>query len=348
MERLLTGYPEREERVLHTGPNARLREISFDQDPTAQFVVDVKSHLLLANERARTLFGLTPRDLGRPLQDLEVSYRPADLRSCIDEAHSRHQVVQLREVAWPTAGGEPRYFNVQVTPIVDAAETPLGSKIIFTDVTRQRELQEELQRSRQELETAYDELQSTNEELETTNEELQSTVEELETTNEELQSTNEELETMNEELQSTNEELETVNQELRQRGTDLSRSNVFLGGILRSVPLAIIVLDEQLRVELWNDVAADLWGLRANEVHGQHFFGLDIGLPVEQLKQPIAGLMRQGDNRFETEINAMNRRGRQIRLRVQCVSIGAADQGRGIIILMEELVRPVAAPVTTH
>ena len=272
MERLLTGYPEREERVLHTGPNARLREISFDQDPTAQFVVDVKSHLLLANERARTLFGLTPRDLGRPLQDLEVSYRPADLRSCIDEAHSRHQVVQLREVAWPTAGGEPRYFNVQVTPIVDAAETPLGSKIIFTDVTRQRELQEELQRSRQELETAYEELQSTNEELETTNEELQSTVEELETTNEELQSTNEELETMNEELQSTNEELETVNQELRQRGTDLSRSNVFLGGILRSVPLAIIVLDEQLRVELWNDVAADLWGLRANEVHGHYFF----------------------------------------------------------------------------
>jgi hypothetical protein len=44
-----------------------------------------------------------------------------------------------------------------------------------------------------------------------------------------------ELETMNEELQSTNEELQTVNPELRQRGTDLSRSNVFLGGILRSV-----------------------------------------------------------------------------------------------------------------
>src|SRR4026208_1936321 len=87
--------------------------------------------------------------------------------------------------------------------------------------------------------------QSTNEELETTNEELQSTVEELETTNEELQSTNEELETMNEELQSTNEELETVNEELRQRGSDLSRSNTFLGGILRSVPLAVIVLDEE-------------------------------------------------------------------------------------------------------
>ena len=346
-ERLLTGYPEREDRVLQTGPPARLREISFDQDPTAQFVVDVKSHLLLVNARARELFGLNARDLGRPLQDLEVSYRPVELRSCIDEAHTRRQVVQLRDVSWPTVSGESRYFNVQVTPIVDSAETSLGSKVIFIDVTRQHELQEELQRSRQELETAYEELQSTNEELETTNEELQSTVEELETTNEELQSTNEELETMNEELQSTNEELETVNQELRQRGTDLSRSNIFLGGILRSVPLAVIVLDEQLQVELWNDVAADLWGLRADEVHGKHFFGLDIGLPVEQLKQPIAGLMRHGDHRFEAEIEAMNRRGRQIRLRVQCVSIGTAEHGRGIIVLMQETPRSEPA-LTRH
>ncbi|HKC54499.1 MAG TPA: CheR family methyltransferase [Vicinamibacterales bacterium] len=347
-DRLLAGYPERDERALHSGPPARLRDISFDQDPIAQLVVDVKSHLLLANARARELFGLNPRDLGRPLQDLEVSYRPVELRSCIDDAHARRQVVQMREVAWPAPGGEPRYFNVQITPIVDAADTPLGSKVIFSDVTRQRELQDELQRSRQELETAYEELQSTNEELETTNEELQSTVEELETTNEELQSTNEELETMNEELQSTNEELETVNQELRQRGTDLSRSNIFLGGILRSVPLAVIVLDEQLQVELWNDVAADLWGLRADEVHGRHFFGLDIGLPVEQLKQPIAGLTRQGDQRFEAEINAMNRRGRQIRLRVQCVGIGSAEHGRGIILLMQEAPRHEAAPATRH
>jgi two-component system CheB/CheR fusion protein len=341
-ERLLTGYPEREERMLLTGPPARLREISFDQDPTAQFVVDGKSHLLLVNGRARELFGLTTRDLGRPLQDLEVSYRPVELRSCIDQAHERRQVVHVREVAWPTPGGDPRYFNVQVTPIIDAADAPLGSKVIFTDVTRQRELQDELQRSRQELETAYEELQSTNEELETTNEELQSTVEELETTNEELQSTNEELETMNEELQSTNEELETVNEELRQRGSDLSRSNVFLGGILRSVPLAVIVLNEQLQVELWNDVAADLWGLRADEVNGRHLFGLDIGLPVEQLKQPIAALMRHGDQRVDTQIDAINRRGRQIRLHVQCVGIGSGELGRGVIILMQELGRPPA------
>ena len=336
-QRLMIGAESRDDRTLATPQSLRLREISFEQDPTAQLVVDMNGQLLMVNARGRELFGLTGRDVGRLLQDLELSYRPVDLRSCIDEAHTRRHIVMLRDVAWPNVAGDSRYFNVQVTPITDTAEGALGSKIVFVDITRQHELQEDLQHSRQELETAYEELQSTNEELETTNEELQSTVEELETTNEELQSSNEELETMNEELQSTNEELETVNEELRQRGIDLSRSNVYLSGILRNVPLAVIVLDGDLQVELWNDVAADLWGLRADEVQRKHFFGLDIGLPVEQLKQPLAALLREGDQHFRAEVNAINRRGRRVRLRVECVSIAGGDHGKGIIMLMQEI-----------
>lgn len=50
--------------------------------------------------------------------------------------------------------------------------------------------------------------------LQLTRENLQATVEELETSNEELQATNEELLASNEELQSTNEELQSVNEEL--------------------------------------------------------------------------------------------------------------------------------------
>jgi two-component system CheB/CheR fusion protein len=349
VDRMMTGYPDRETRPVAATVSGRLRDISFDQDPTAQFVVDASGKLLFANARARMLFGIGTRDIGRPLQDLEVSYRPVDVRSCIDEAHTRQQLVLLRDIAWPTPGGEHRYFNVQVTPIIDSAEGSIGSKIIFFDVTRAHELQQELQRSRQELETAYEELQSTNEELETTNEELQSTVEELETTNEELQSTNEELETMNEELQSTNEELETVNEELRQRGIDLAKINNFLGGVLRNVPLAVIVLDRELHVELWNDVAEDLWGLRAEEVRGKHFFGLDIGLPIEHLKQPIAALTRQSDQPpFEVEVQALNRRGRQVRLRVRGGTTPATNQtGSGVIILMQQ-VDPVQPAQVTH
>jgi two-component system CheB/CheR fusion protein len=338
----LHGYPAvREERPAIAAMSNRLREISFDQDPTAQIVVDARSTILLANTRARDLFGLSSRDIGRPLQDLELSYRPVELRSCIDDAHHRCQAVQIREVAWPTSNGDPRFFTVQVTPIFDGADASLGTKILFVDVTRQHELQDELQRSRQDLETAYEELQSTNEELETTNEELQSTVEELETTNEELQSTNEELETMNEELQSTNEELESLNQELRRRGLDLTRSNVFLSGILRSVPLGVVVMNDDLHIELWNDVAADMWGLRQDEVQGKHFLGLDIGLPVQQLRQPLLALRHAPDTVSETVVQATNRRGRPITVRALCASVGgAAADGHGVILLMQESDQP--------
>jgi two-component system CheB/CheR fusion protein len=54
----------------------------FDVSPTAQFVIDANGVLAVFNERARTQFGIVPSDLGRPFQDLEVSYRPVERRIC--------------------------------------------------------------------------------------------------------------------------------------------------------------------------------------------------------------------------------------------------------------------------
>src|SRR5262249_50690631 len=154
---------------------------------------------------------------GRPFHDLEVSYRPAELRSHLATMRESRTSVWLRDVEWHRSANERLYLDIQLVPLVDARARLLGTAIIFNDVSRFRQLQDELESTNRQLETAYEELQSTNEELETTNEELQSTVEELETTNEELQSTNEELETMNEELQSMNDELQTTNEQLRDR-----------------------------------------------------------------------------------------------------------------------------------
>src|SRR5262249_55887985 len=163
------------------------------------------------------------------IHELELSYRPLELRSLIAQVLEQRRTLVLRDVNWESQGREARHFDVHVAPIGNDVSTRIpGISVAFVDVSRIQELQQQLTRSKQDLETAYEELQSTNEELETTNEELQSTVEELETTNEELQSTNEELETMNEELQSSNEELQTMNEELRDRSEDLNRANSLL------------------------------------------------------------------------------------------------------------------------
>jgi two-component system CheB/CheR fusion protein len=322
----------------HSSPDAEdVRQASFETVPVAQFAVDLEGHLTVANLQARALFGLTGRDIGRPLQDLELSYRPVELRSLIDRALAERHQVTLRDVERRT-GTDVAFFDVQVAPLQTTVGTTVGTSVTFTDVTRYRRLQESLEDSKAKLETAFEELQSTAEELETTNEELQSTNEELETTNEELQSTNEELETMNEELQSTNEELETINDELQQRTLDLNEVNSFLESILVSLRAGVVVLDEDLRVRAWNDHAAELWGLRADEVQGQHFVNLDIGLRTDQLLPLVRSTLSGEDGDDHLTVDATNRRGRVIRCRVTCSQLlSPTNEVRGAIVLMEEV-----------
>ncbi|HEV7477218.1 MAG TPA: CheR family methyltransferase, partial [Burkholderiales bacterium] len=194
----------------------RLLDQSSEESPVARIVVDENGVLALVNQRARVLFRIDPGDVGRLLHDLELSYRPAELRSLIERAYGERRPIAQTNVERRLDDGSVQMLDILVAPLFDDQGVPLGVAITFLDVSYVQELKDELRRSREELQTTNEELQSSNEELETTNEELQSSNEELETTNEELQSTNEELETMNEELQSTNEELQTVNDQLRQ------------------------------------------------------------------------------------------------------------------------------------
>ena len=291
---------------------------------------------MLANARARTLFKLSVDDLARPFQDLELSYRPLELRSKIQQAYLERHPSPVYEVEWPTAGGELASLEVQITPLLDEHQALLGASVGFADVTRSRRYKAELEHANQGLEDAYAELQSTNEELETTNEELQSTVEELETTNEELQSTNEELETMNQEMQATNEELQTINDELGQRTAELNQLNAFLESIWAGLGGAVVVLDAELRVLVWNHGSEDLWGVRQEEVQGQHFLNLDIGLPVDQVRPALRQAMSSEDGARTTMVDATNRRGRPLRCRVTCSPLVDNDKTvRGVIVVVE-------------
>jgi two-component system, chemotaxis family, CheB/CheR fusion protein len=315
-----------------------IRDAGFEAAPLAQIIVDHSNRLAAANLQARMLFGLGRRDLGSLIQDLELSYRPVELRSRIEQVYTQRHAISLRDVEWQS-GAEVRIVDVQVSPLASSTGEPLGVTVTFSDVTRYRRLQEALQDSKRDVETAYEELQSTVEELETTNEELQSTNEELETTNEELQSTNEELETMNEELQSTNEELETINDELQQRTDELNDVNAFLEAVLGSLSAGVVVVDRELRVQAWNDAARDLWGLRADEVQGEHLLNLDIGLPVDELRKPVRSVLA-GEGPSELSIDAVNRRGHPIRCTVLLAPLSTnGREVRGAILMME-----IAAP----
>jgi two-component system CheB/CheR fusion protein len=315
-----------------------IRELAFRASPVPQIVVTGDDTVAMINEQAETTFGLSARDIGRLLRDLEVSYQPLELRSYLEQAKVERRSARIQDVKWQRAGSETLFYEIHINPLVDAGNGLVGISIVFFDVTPTRTLLDKVEHTNRQLEAAYEELQSTNEELETTNEELQSTVEELETTNEELQSTNEELETMNEELQSTNDELHTINDALRDRSVELDEARRFLDSLANSILFGMVVVDREMRVVVWNRGCEDLWGLRSSETIGSSLVSLDLGLPLAEVKPLIGRAFVDPDTTGEVVVDAVNRRGRQARIRVICSAFRSQDSAvSGAMLLMEAM-----------
>jgi len=311
-------------------------EVAFHASPFPIIVVSSDGNLALANERARGLFGISSQDIGRPFQDLQLSYRPVELRTVIETVYQEKREIRLGSVPWNHPTGEKRFLDIQLTPLHNNGNGIIAVSITFNDVTAQVNLQEKLEHSNMELEIAMGELMSSNEELETTNEELQSTVEELETTNEELQSSNEELETMNEELHSTSEELEGITVQARQHSEELDRVNRLLETIISSLRGGVIVVDRELCILAWNQRSEDTWGVRSTEALGVSLFALDIGLPVDQLQSDIQSILDGENEHMDIRMEAVNRRGKKISCRLNLYPLVSEEDGIGGVILIVE------------
>ena len=324
--------------VADVGGLSSLRDLAFRHSPVAQLVITGDDTVAMVNQQAELMFGLSARDIGRLLRDLEISYRPVELRGYVEQAKVERRSSRLRDVEWVQPGAQSLWLEVHINPLVDADNGLLGIAIAFFDVSATRALLDKLEDANRQLATAYEELQSTNEELETTNEELQSTVEELETTNEELQSTNEELETMNEELQSTNDELQEINSALSDRTVELTQTREFLNSVVDSTQVGLIVVDRDMRVSIWNHVSEQMWGVSEAEAAGQPLQGLDIGLPIKELRPLVGSAFVDPGYSGAAELDAINRRGRTVRIRVRCTAFRSRGGDiRGAMMMVETI-----------
>ncbi|CAN5276806.1 PAS domain S-box protein [soil metagenome] len=306
----------------------RVRQEAMLAAPTAQVVVDAAGRLLMSNHRAEILFGGSTRQLGQSIADLELAWRPVELRPLLDQVVRDRRTVWVREVEWERPGLETLYFDVQIVPLAGDGQEALGLTVIYNEITGHRALQRELESASNQLETAYEELQSTNEELETTNEELQST--------------NEELETMNEELQSMNDELGSSNNELRERAGQVDELNDFMESIMATLTVGVAVVDRELTVSAWNAPAQELWGLRPDEALGQSLLDLDIGLPLDQLGARLTLVLSGSpDEHSAVLMEAVNRRGRPVTVQVTLSPLLRDGDGKpeviGAILAMDEM-----------
>jgi two-component system, chemotaxis family, CheB/CheR fusion protein len=133
-----------------------------------------------------------------------------------------------------------------------------------------RQLEEELQLTRDQLRLVVEQSETSTEELRASNEELQAI-------NEELRSATEELETGKEELQSVNEELTTVNQEYREKLDEISRANADLQNLMASTDIGTIFLDRDLRIKRYTPRAQQLFNITFS----------DLGRPLDHFTSKL-------------------------------------------------------------
>jgi two-component system CheB/CheR fusion protein len=113
-------------------------------------------------------------------------------------------------------------------------------------------------------------------------------------------------------------------------------ANGFLNSILASLRAGVVVVNTQFNILSWNEEAENMWGVRFEEVKGQSFLSLDIGLPVAQLRDPIRDCLTENGDRQELFLEAINRRGRPIQCHLSLNPlVGLKQERQGVIILME-------------
>ncbi len=210
--------------------------------------------------------------------------------------------------------GKPCVVNLAVRKVVDGPASAQGFFLVTFDETSpaaaaQRpdgaglevaaQLQEELQRT-------HDQLNVTVEQYETTTEELKASNEELQAINEELRSTAEELETSKEELQSLNEELTTVNQELREKIEELGRVNSDLQNLLSSTEIGTIFLDRGLQIKRYTERVKELFNIIPADI-GRPLDHLTHKLDYQSLTDDAVAVLRTLQSR-EREVRAHNGR----------------------------------------
>jgi two-component system CheB/CheR fusion protein len=126
-----------------------------------------------------------------------------------------------------------------------------------------------------------------------------------------------------------------MNEQQRERADEVDRLNLFLEGILGNLGVGVVVLDTEQLVQVWNTSATELWGLRGDEVVGKHFMTLDIGLPVERIRDAVRAALGGDESAHSLTLQAVNRRGRRFDCNVRVLPLlDRSSSAYGAILLM--------------
>ena len=105
--------------------------------------LDSRRHRGFLNSQAQRMLDVGEADVGRPFHDLAISYRPADLRSRIDDAQRARAGLSASSTRPITA--RPRSdppVRIDMTPLQAARGDGFATLLTFTDTTATFQLQQ--------------------------------------------------------------------------------------------------------------------------------------------------------------------------------------------------------------
>jgi two-component system CheB/CheR fusion protein len=260
---------------------ALTEKIFLDNYAPTFAVIDMNYRLVYVRGRTGKYLEIASGQPSLSILEMAREGLRAELASAIYQATSEKKNI-IREGVRVKYNDGFQTVNITVAPLTEPGIPPGCLMIIFQELElttgaikanppvrgrkRVTELEAELNLTKENLQAMVEELEATNEELKSANEELQSN-------NEELQSSNEELDSSREELQSLNEELTTLNAELHDKNELVSKTNDDLNNFVNRTDIAIILLDDGLKIRSCTPATSDIFNIRK----------IDSGRPIDEI-----------------------------------------------------------------
>lgn len=214
--------------------------------------------------------------LGTILHKAQKENQEIVFKDIQEKANEKH----LDIYAFPikNKNGDEKHFAIIINEKEKQKHTPNTAQ----QFDAKKQMNERIKELETDLQYSKENLQATIEELETSNEELQSTNEELIASNEELQSTNEE-------LQSVNEELYTVNSEYQSKIEELTELNNDVTNLLKNTNIGVLFLDSRLRIRKFTPGITSIINI----------MDMDIGRPIYHISH------KTGNSKFFDEVEGV-------------------------------------------